>query len=47
MIVLRLKSEMKIFLLKKDIIGNQQTVRKQKQVQVKLEIIHLLLTKKI
>ena len=38
--ILKSKNEMKIFLLEEDIIVSQQTVRKQKQMQVKLEIIH-------
>ena len=38
--ILELKVEMKIFLLEEDIIASQQTVRKQKQVQVKSEMIY-------
>ena len=38
--MLKLKSDMKVFLLEEDIIKNQQTVRKQDQVQIKSGIIH-------
>ena len=39
-VILRSKGGMKVFLLEEDIISSQQTVRKQKQMQVKSEIIH-------
>ena len=32
MMILKLKNEMKVFLLKEDIILNQQTVKKQEQM---------------
>ena len=45
MMILKLKSEIKIFLLEEDIIMSQQTVRKQEQVQIKVRNNSLLLTK--
>ena len=45
MMILRLKDEMKIFLLEEDIIVSQQTVRKQKQMQIEIRNNSLLLIK--